>query len=230
MGEKPVSIISSGFSAIGRLVALAALLAVFLFGLVGVVYMSLQGSEIKVPEITGKDLHDSEKELALLGLKIKKRADRVSGEKPDTVIEQLPKAGETVKTGQMILVVTSKGGGDANTPPSLKNTTDEDDSDKIEEMITEKPKKAKSNSNTARKKPDTARDVNTDTGTGTNSDSPSNSSETNSNKKEPGGNNNSSEKPNRNTQTPSTPKPPTAKPTTPAAKPGDTKPKPLIRP
>lgn len=220
-----MSIISSGFSAIGRLAALAALLVVFLFGLVGVVYMSLQGSEIKVPEITGKDLHESEKELALLGLKVKKRADRVSAEKPDTVIEQLPKAGETVKSGQMILVVTSKGGGEGDLPPSLKNTTDEDDSEKIEEMISDKPKKPKANSNTAKKKADTARDVNTDSSNS--SDANSSSSEPGSNKKEPTSNNSSTDKPNKNTQTPATPKP-SAPGTKPAG--SDTKPKPAIRP
>jgi hypothetical protein len=195
------------------------LLAVFLFGLAGVVYMSLQGAEIKVPEITGKDIRDSEKELALLGLKIKKRADRVSTEKPDTVIEQLPKPGETVKTGQMILVVTSKGQGEGDVPASLKNTTEEDDTEKIEEMISDKPKKPKANSNTNRKKADTARDVNSDS-SNSNSNSNSNSADSNSNKKEPGSGNSTDK--NKNTQTPTTTKTPS-----PGAKPpGDSKPRP----
>lgn len=180
------------------------LLGAFLLGLGVVVYMSLQGSEIQVPEITGKNLGDSEKELASLGLKIKKRADRVSAEDPGTVIEQLPKAGETVKTGQLILVVTSKGPGEGGTPPSLK-TSDEDDSEKIEEMISDKPKKPKANANTSRKKADTTRDVNaapSNSNSDSSSDTNSNSSSTNSNKKDPGSNNNSSDKPNRNSQTP----------------------------
>jgi beta-lactam-binding protein with PASTA domain len=225
-----VSIVNSGFSAIGRLVALATLLVVFLFGLVGVVYMSLHGAEIKVPEITGKDIHESEKELALLGLKMKKRAERVSGEKPDTVIEQLPKPGETVKTGQMILVVTSKGGGEADVPQSLKDTTEEDDAEKIEEMISDKPKKPKANSNTTRKKADTARDVNTDT-TNSNSktNSNSNSADSNSNKKESGTNNNSGDKTNKNTQTPTSPRAPNPG-TKPAAGDAKPKPKPMVRP
>lgn len=216
-----MSIISSGFSAIGRLAALAALLVVFLFGLVGVVYMSLQGSEIKVPEIIGKDLHDSEKELALLGLKVKKRADRVSAEKPDTVIEQLPKAGETVKSGQMILVVTSKGGGEGDLPASLKNTTDEDDSEKIEEMISDKPKKPKANSNTNKKKADTTRDL---LGDNSNSNSNSNSSDANSNKKEPGGNSNSGG--NSNKKEPVNDKRPPAN----SPRPGDGRPRAANRP
>ena len=207
-----MSIVSSGISAIGRLAALGLLAGAFLLGLAGVVYMSLQGNEVKVPEITGKNFSESEKELALLGLKIKKRADRFSAEQPNTVIEQLPKPGETVKTGQLILVVTSKGAGEGDEKPStLKNTAEEDDTEKIEEMISDKPKKPKANSNTKVKKPDTARDVNGDV-SDTNSNSNSDSADSNSNKKVPGSNNNSTVKPNKNSQTPSTAKPPGGEP------------------
>lgn len=212
-----MSLLSSGFSAIGKLAAVALLAGAFLFGLAGVVYMSLQGTEVKVPDITGKDLVDGDRELASLGLKIKKRADRPSTEKPGTVIEQLPKPGETLKTGQTIFVVTSKGGGEGDEKPSsLKKSTDEDDTEKIEEMISDKPKKPKANTNSNRKKADTTRDVN---GNSSDTNSNSNSADSNSNKKEPGTNNNSTEKPNRNTQTPTrTPNPST--------RPGDAKPKP----
>lgn len=192
-----MSFLKTGFSAIGKLIALAVLAAVFLFGMATVVLMSLQGSEIKVPEITGKSFSESEHELASLGLRIKKRADRVSAEPPNTIIEQLPKPGETVKTGQLILVVTSKAPLSGEELPKTIPTTDENDSDKIEEMITDKPKKPKTNTNTNRKKADTARDVNSDPGS-TNS----NSSESNSNKKEPGSNNNSTDKTNKNSTAP----------------------------
>ncbi len=217
-----MSFLKSGFSAIGRLAALALLAAAFLLGLAGVVYMSLQGAEIKVPEIIGKDFSQSEKELALLGLKIKKRADRTSAEAPNTVIEQLPKPGETVKTGQMILVVTSKGEGENGEKGStLKMIGDEDDTEKIEEMIDDKPKKSKSNSNTSRKKADTTRDVTANTNS--NSDNTNSSS---SNKKETGSNNNSSEKPNKNEPTTGNNKQPNS-----GTKPsGDTRPKPPKKP
>jgi len=114
----------------------------------GVVYMSLSGAEVKVPDITGKDFVDSEKELAALGLRIRKRADRESTEKINTVIEQLPRAGDTVKSGQWISVVVSKAGltQDQAPPPSLKNV-EQDDSEKIGEMISDKPKKPKANTN-----------------------------------------------------------------------------------
>ncbi|MEP6787965.1 MAG: PASTA domain-containing protein [Acidobacteriota bacterium] len=220
-----MSIVNSGISAIGKLAALALLAGAFLFGLAGVVYMSLQGSEVKVPEITGKGFLESEKELASLGLKIKKRADRFSTEAPNTVIEQLPKPGETVKTGQLILVVTSKGAGEGDEKPTtLKPSGDEDDTEKIEEMIDDKPKKPKANSNTNRKKVDTARDVNADSSDG-NSDS--NSADSNSNKKEPGSNSNLAVKPGKNVQTPAANKPPTS-----TAKPpsGESRPKPPNKP
>lgn len=220
-----MSFVSTGISAIGKLAALGLLTAAFLLGLAGVVYMSLQGTEMKVPEITGKDFSDSEKELASLGLKIKKRADRFSQEKPNTVIEQLPKPGETVKTGQMIYVVISKGAGEGDVvPPGLKGS-DEDDAEKIEEMISDKPKKPKANSNTTRKKADTARDVNSDAGTNSNS----NSADSNSNKKEPGTTNNSTDKPNKNTQIPTLntriPNPTSTKPPG-----GEARPKTPVRP
>jgi hypothetical protein len=154
-----MSIISKSISALGKLAIVVVLLTAFLGGMAGVVYMSLSGSELKVPEIVGKDFVESEKELAALGLKIKKRADRVSPEQMNTVLEQLPKAGETVKTGQMILVVVSKAGLTSDeAPPSLKQDIETDDSEKIEEMISDKPKK-KTNSNTNKKKADTTRDV-----------------------------------------------------------------------
>ncbi len=179
-----MSFASRSISAIGKLGALALLLAAFAVGMAGVVYRSLQGSEIKVPEITGKNYIDSEHELVALGLKIKKRADRVSPEPPNTVIEQLPKPGETVKTGQMIYVVTSKGGGESEEGPAImKKGADEDDTNKIEEMISDQPKKPKANSN--RKKADTTRDVLANV---SNSNSNSNTADSNSNKKETGTN------------------------------------------
>lgn len=215
-----MSFFQRGFSAIGKLAALAVLLAVFAFGLVSVVLMGLQGAEIKVPEITGKNFTESEHELASLGLKIKKRADRVSQDPPNTVIEQLPKPGEIVKTGQMILVVTSKSAGEGEQIPAVKKT-EEDDSSKIEEMISDKPKKPKANSNTNKKKADTTRDV---LGDNSNSNSNSNSSDANSNKKEPGGNSNSGG--NSNKKEPVNDKRPPAN----SPRPGDGRPRAANRP
>jgi len=182
-----LSVISTGLSAIGKLVFVAVLLAVFLATMAGVVYMSLSGAEVQVPNITGKDFVESEKELAALGLRIRKRADRESTETINTVIEQLPKAGDTVKSGQWISVVVSKAGlsPDQAPPPSLKKDVDQDDSEKIEEMISDKPKKAKANSNAnAKKTADTTRDTISNTSTSTSNDSKTDGAD---DKKDPAG-------------------------------------------
>jgi beta-lactam-binding protein with PASTA domain len=194
-----VSIIKKSTSALGKLIVVVTLAATFLVGLLTVVYLRLQGEEMKVPEIVGKDFVESERELAALGLRIKKRADRPSTEKQNTVIEQLPKAGDTVKTGQMILVVTSKGGVEAGeTPVTLKkNTNEEEDSEKIEELISDKPKKSNKtnqNSNSSKKKTSTTRDV-LSNNSNSNSDSSDNS---NSNKKGSESNSSSADKGNKN--------------------------------
>lgn len=201
-----MSLLKSGFSAIGKLLIVAALAVTFLFGMGSVVYMSLQGDEIKVPEITGKDFVESEKELTALGLKIKKRADRYSTEKQNTILEQLPKAGDTVKTGQMILVVTSKTNPEGEeAPATIKKNLEEDDSEKIEELISDKPKKSgktNQNQNSNKKKSSTTRDVIKDK-TNANSDA-ANSENSNSNA---GNSNSSSNKSNKNSSTNSNGKP-----------------------
>jgi beta-lactam-binding protein with PASTA domain len=203
-----VSFIKKSTSALGKLVVVVLLAAAFLVGLVGVVYMSLQGEEIQVPEIVGKDFFESEKALTSLGLTIKKRADRYSEEKPNTILEQLPKPGDTVKTGQMILVVTSKSNPEGDeTPATVKKPTDEDDSEKIEELISDKPKKkTNSNTNANKKKSSTTRDV-----LSNNSNSNSNSSNSNSNSSNSNKSTTNDNKSNKSTDT---------------KKPGDTKPSP----
>lgn len=185
-----MSFIKQGTSALGKLIIVVVLAGTFLAGAAGAVYLSLQGEELKVPEIVGKDFVASEKELAAMGLKIKRRADRFSTEQPNTILEQLPKPGDTVKTGQMILVVTSKTNPEGDEAPiTLKKpgeVIEANDSEKIEELISDKPKKSnKVNQNTAsanKKKVSTTRDVikektNSDSGTGNSNKSNSNSSD-----------------------------------------------------
>lgn len=120
-----------------------AIFMAFGVGLLGTMLIFLTGSKVKVPEIVGSGYVESEELLSDLGLRIKRRAERYSEEAPGTILEQIPKAGETVKTGQMILVVVSKSVPDGDEKPAtLKKGTDKqpDDSDKIEELILDRPK------------------------------------------------------------------------------------------
>jgi beta-lactam-binding protein with PASTA domain len=154
-----VSFIKAGLSALGKLAVVVVLAGAFLFGMVGVVYLSLRGEEVKVPEVIGKDFYDSEKLIAGLGLKIKKRATRFSEERPNTILEQLPRPGDTVKTGQTILVVISEANAEKNeAPATIKKETVDTPLDEGTDITPDKP--VKTNKNTNVKKPaQTTRDV-----------------------------------------------------------------------
>jgi beta-lactam-binding protein with PASTA domain len=222
-----VSFVSKLGSALGKLLIVASLAAAFLFGAGYVVYRSLQGSEITVPEIVGKNFNESEKELEALGLRIKKRADRYSEEAPNTVLEQLPKPGDTVKTGQLILVVTSKPNPDGEEKPTTikkgNTSIEEDDSEKIEELISDKPKKkSNSNTNTNKKKASTSRDVIKDNSNSDTNSSNSNKDSTDSPKDSTKDNKNGATPPAKTPNPTGTPKPTTNK--TPATS-GDTRPR-----
>lgn len=234
-----MNLFNLGMRSIGRLLFLAGMLCAFLFGMAAVVYMSLSGEEVRVPELVGRDFVESEKELAALGLKIKKRADRPSTEKINTILDQLPRPGETVKTGQMILVVVSKAGlTQDERPDSLKKDIEEDDTKKIEEMISDKPKRQRTNTNTnanangnvssTPKVADTARDVGSNSTTSSDTsagEGPVRGDESNR-RETPAAN--STERPNRNTAPTATPRPQSS----PAgARPaGDTRPRTTERP
>ena len=82
---------------------------VFLFGVATTVYLSLRSPEVKVPDVVGKNRFDAEKILADADLKFRVRATRPSTEaQPDTVMFQLPRAGEVVKTGQTVAMDISR--------------------------------------------------------------------------------------------------------------------------
>lgn len=82
---------------------------VFLFGVATTVYLSLRSPEVKVPDVVGKDRFEAERILGEADLKFRVRSTRPSNEtKPDTVLFQLPRAGEVVKTGQTVAMDISR--------------------------------------------------------------------------------------------------------------------------
>ena len=81
----------------------------FLFGLATTVYLSLRSPEVKVPDVVGKNRFDAEKILADADLNFRVRATRPSTQaQPDTVLFQLPRPGEVVKTGQTVAMDISR--------------------------------------------------------------------------------------------------------------------------
>jgi hypothetical protein len=82
---------------------------VFLFGVVTTVYLSLRSPAVTVPEIVGKDRSVAENDLREAGLNFRVRASRPSRQvKPDTIMFQLPPAGQVVKAGQTVAVDISR--------------------------------------------------------------------------------------------------------------------------
>lgn len=93
-----------------RGIGIVVLLAIaFLFGLATTVYLSLRSPEVTVPEVVGKDRYEAEKILAQADLNFRVRATRPSNQvKADTVLFQLPHAGEVVKAGQTVAMDISR--------------------------------------------------------------------------------------------------------------------------
>lgn len=133
-----MGLVKTGISAIGKLLIVTALAGTFLVGMAGVFYISLVGEEVKIPKVVGKNLNDGEQELADLGLRIKNIASRYSNEKPNTILEQRPKAGTTGKTGLMISVIVSQPNPDGNEAP-VDVEDKEKEAKKKEEEIKELP-------------------------------------------------------------------------------------------
>lgn len=223
-----MGILKTGISAIGKLFIVAALAGTFIVGMVSVVYLSLSGEEVKVPEIVGKNYLDSEKELAGLGLKVKRRALRYSTEKPNTILEQLPRPGETVKTGQTILVVLSQANPEGEEAPVTIEKNKEEEAETAPELEIPSDKKKTTNKNANVKKATTTRDVEK-SNSNSNSNTATNSNSSNSNQSGTGTKAANTATPTAPANKPNTTATPAAKPATPAnsPKPNAAMPKPV---
>ena len=120
----------------------------FLFGLATTVYLSLRSPEVKVPDVVGKNRFDAEKILADADLNFRVRATRPSNQaKPDTVLFQLPRPGEVVKTGQTVAMDISRVAKEGETPETVQPEESNDNSNSNANSATNlnenKPKKPK---------------------------------------------------------------------------------------
>ena len=95
-------------SAAGKIGIVLAVIVAFIFGMLATVYLSLRTAEVKVPDVLGKDRLTAENMLDEAGLKIRVRGARASAETPDTVLSQLPEAGQIVKVGIPVAVEISR--------------------------------------------------------------------------------------------------------------------------
>ena len=104
-----VSFITQALTSLKRVLIVVGIAIAFTFGLLGAIYLSLRSSETRVPDIIGKDRTSAEGTISSAGLNFRVRATRPTSEaKPDTVLIQLPHAGEIVKVGQTVAVDISR--------------------------------------------------------------------------------------------------------------------------
>ena len=104
-----MSFTTQALTALKRIFIVVGIAIAFTLGLLGAIYLSLRSSETKVPDIIGKDRTSAENTISSAGLNFRVRAMRPTSEaKPDTVLIQLPHAGEIVKVGQTVAVDISR--------------------------------------------------------------------------------------------------------------------------
>ena len=115
-----VSLVARIVSVFRSIAIVIAIAVVFLFGVATTVYLSLRSPEVKVPDVVGKDRFEAERILAEADLKFRVRATRPSNQsQPDTVLFQLPRPGEVVKTGQTVAMDISRPTKEGETPENV---------------------------------------------------------------------------------------------------------------
>jgi beta-lactam-binding protein with PASTA domain len=125
----------------------------FSLGLLGAIYLSLRSSETRVPDIVGKDRTSAEDTISSAGLNFRVRATRpASDAKPDTVLIQLPHAGEIVKVGQTVAVDISRPAKEGETSTTT-NSNDNTNTEKKPENDNATNSNTNSNDNKQKKKP-----------------------------------------------------------------------------
>ena len=136
-----------------RIAIVIGIAIAFSLGLLGAIYLSLRSSETRVPDIVGKDRTAAENTISDAGLNFRVRALRATSEtKPDTVLIQLPHAGEIVKVGQTVAVDISRppANGEASTPVNANTGTEtkpENTNSKVSASPTPTPKRKPANAN-----------------------------------------------------------------------------------
>ena len=104
-----MAFINRALTALKRIFIVIGIALAFSFGLIGAIVLSLRSSETKVPDIVGKDRLAAENTISSAGLNFRVRATRPTSEaKPDTVLIQLPHAGEIVSEADLPIVHTRK--------------------------------------------------------------------------------------------------------------------------
>ena len=154
---------TGALSALRRLTIVIAVAIVFVFGLATTVYLSLRSPEVTVPDVIGKDRFAAERVLGDAGLNFRVRATRPSNQvNADTVLFQLPRAGEVVKAGQTVAMDISRSvkEGEASQAVVPEKTPEEKPANENSNENTANENKPKRNKNTNKNANDNANAAN----------------------------------------------------------------------
>lgn len=128
-----MSAIRQTLTILKRIAIVVGIAIAFSLGLLGAIYLSLRSSETRVPDIVGKDRTAAESAISDAGLNFRVRAMRATSEaKPDTVLIQLPHAGEIVKVGQTVAVDISRPSQTGETPTQTNANSESSNANKEE--------------------------------------------------------------------------------------------------
>jgi len=104
-----VSFTKQALTALKRIFIVVGIAIAFSIGLLGAIVLSLHSSQTAVPNVVGKDRAAAENEISGARLNFRVRATRpVSDAMPNTVLIQIPSAGQVVKVGQTVAVDISR--------------------------------------------------------------------------------------------------------------------------
>ena len=139
-----MGVANQALSALRRMGLVILIAIAFLFGLATTVYLSLRSPEVTVPEVVGNDRFEAERILGEADLNFRVRATRPSNQvKADTVLFQMPRAGEVVKTGQTVAMDISRAAKEGEASEAVVNDKKASEEKALENLNTNTSEPAK---------------------------------------------------------------------------------------
>lgn len=185
-------------SVLQRIGLVILIAAAFLFGLSATVYLSLRSPEVTVPNVLGKNRFDAERILEESDLNFRVRATRPSNQvKSDTVLFQLPRAGEVVKAGQTVAMDISRAAREGEASEAVVNDRKASEERAAEERNADASERGNENENRPRRN----RNVNKNANENANANANADARNSNANRARQNANATNANSPNRNANT-----------------------------
>jgi hypothetical protein len=139
--------------ALKRIFIVIGIAVAFTLGVIGALVLSLSSSQTTVPNIVGKDRTAAESAISDAHLNFRVRATRPTSEaKPNTVVIQIPSAGQEVKVGQTVAVDISRPAKEGESSDAVPANTN-NEAAKKPENVNATNSNTNSNENKPKRKP-----------------------------------------------------------------------------